>query len=611
MDNVALALADSRSEALESNTTLTELYASGHALDKDSLAALAAMLPRNATLTSLNVGDGSLGDQGLAILAAGVGTSPSLTRLDLENKGIEGQGVAALAAAVAQAPASKLKELVLSRNPLSAEGAAALAPILPRLEVLELSDCRWASGLDASASSPGPTALAWALRHCGQMRKVRGQHLARTATGGVCVPRVLLDSWPHPCCPASQLALDGSAFDGASLAELGAALGPCGALRELTMARVSWLGGRQGGVRAELSALMCCGDRLHPRQSQCLMGPSVGALLAPMAAAGRQLDCLDLSLCELGDEGAEKVAEAIRSGLVVRALRLHGNGIGATGTEALCGAVRTSLAASQGVTLTLDMGGNPGGGAALRALGDARGLTSLSLFDARVADDDVRWLAENVCRGAFVDATHLSLAGNSVSSEPLVVLLDALSEPSSMPGLQVLELAANPGTKEESFEVRAAPRHNTRGIVAGYGRKLVWRVGALAGSGRQGHVCQGAPGHLEGGGYRAVTHCASGGPTGTWDRPYLLNLCFVDAFDGKITSSSPHRGRRCAFERLLGVVKRASHLGAVADAWTGQPRWSGFGFWERWLRQFEPAPEAAPGQVKSARQAREVPPSND
>ena len=42
--------------ALESNSTLTELYASNHVVSVESAAALGAMLSKNSTLTSLCLG---------------------------------------------------------------------------------------------------------------------------------------------------------------------------------------------------------------------------------------------------------------------------------------------------------------------------------------------------------------------------------------------------------------------------------------------------------------------------------------------------------------------------------------------------------------------------
>jgi hypothetical protein len=69
--------------ALSSNTTLTELNITSHAIDPPSAAALARLLQSNTTLHSLSIGTSSFGDEGVAALAPGVG---NLTSLNLEGK---------------------------------------------------------------------------------------------------------------------------------------------------------------------------------------------------------------------------------------------------------------------------------------------------------------------------------------------------------------------------------------------------------------------------------------------------------------------------------------------------------------------------------------------
>ena len=74
--------------ALRTNTSLTELYASGHPVDASIAAAFAEALAVNSALRSLCIGDSELGDENLSALLPGVAASSSLTSLDLENKGI-------------------------------------------------------------------------------------------------------------------------------------------------------------------------------------------------------------------------------------------------------------------------------------------------------------------------------------------------------------------------------------------------------------------------------------------------------------------------------------------------------------------------------------------
>jgi hypothetical protein len=75
---------------------ITELYASGHAMDAATAARFADMLAVNTTLTALCIGDPEFGDAGLLALTPGLAASASLASIDLENKGVGDVGAAAL-----------------------------------------------------------------------------------------------------------------------------------------------------------------------------------------------------------------------------------------------------------------------------------------------------------------------------------------------------------------------------------------------------------------------------------------------------------------------------------------------------------------------------------
>lgn len=72
--------------ALSCNSTLTELYASNHAMAPAAAALVGDMLGANVTLRALCVGDAAFGDDGLAALAPGLARNTALTHHDLENK---------------------------------------------------------------------------------------------------------------------------------------------------------------------------------------------------------------------------------------------------------------------------------------------------------------------------------------------------------------------------------------------------------------------------------------------------------------------------------------------------------------------------------------------
>lgn len=120
--------------ALATNTTLHELYASGHSIGSEGAASFSRALTRNTSLRTLCVGSPALGDAGVAALATGVAENLTLHKLDLEHKGCGPPGAISLGHALGrQLSKAKadigdedagLRELTLARNQLGDDGAA-------------------------------------------------------------------------------------------------------------------------------------------------------------------------------------------------------------------------------------------------------------------------------------------------------------------------------------------------------------------------------------------------------------------------------------------------------------------------------------------------------
>ncbi|KAG0339841.1 Leucine-rich repeat-containing protein 34 [Podila humilis] len=148
-------------EAMTTNTTLKEFYASGHALDQDSANKLSQALMSNKTLERLNIGNDTLGSQPdiMSTLARGIALNRGLVKLDLENKGLGGneESVRALAAALGSSSSTSsssssatststststptLQELVLARNKLSDKDIAILSQSLTSNSTLQKLD---------------------------------------------------------------------------------------------------------------------------------------------------------------------------------------------------------------------------------------------------------------------------------------------------------------------------------------------------------------------------------------------------------------------------------------------------------------------------------------
>lgn len=126
--------------ALAHNTTLKELYCSGHALDIETMEQLSEALTLNDTLESLNIGTSSLGEnkQLLSIFCEGLAVNEGLRHLDLENKGLDNDAIALLANSLIKN--ETLRSLNLARNNMTDEIIEKLNESIRGLERLSLAD---------------------------------------------------------------------------------------------------------------------------------------------------------------------------------------------------------------------------------------------------------------------------------------------------------------------------------------------------------------------------------------------------------------------------------------------------------------------------------------
>ncbi|KAI7881926.1 RNI-like protein [Lichtheimia hyalospora FSU 10163] len=126
--------------ALAHNTTLKELYCSGHELDIETMEQLSEALTLNDTLSSLNIGTSTLGEnkQLVSILCEGLAVNEGLRHLDLENKGLDNDAIALLADSLIKN--ETLRSLNLSRNKITDDIIEKLNESIRGLEKLHLAD---------------------------------------------------------------------------------------------------------------------------------------------------------------------------------------------------------------------------------------------------------------------------------------------------------------------------------------------------------------------------------------------------------------------------------------------------------------------------------------
>lgn len=132
-------------KAISVNTTLRDLYISGHTLDATSMDLLAETLTLNNTLRTLNLGNSTFGMDisVFGLFCEGLAENEGLVKLDLENKGLlshpnqKYEVIRLLSEALAKN--KFLQELNLTRNELDNHAVELLAPALTTLLSINLS----------------------------------------------------------------------------------------------------------------------------------------------------------------------------------------------------------------------------------------------------------------------------------------------------------------------------------------------------------------------------------------------------------------------------------------------------------------------------------------
>ncbi|TYZ59738.1 hypothetical protein PybrP1_009813 [[Pythium] brassicae (nom. inval.)] len=131
--------------SISANTTLEELYLSGHRLSATALRAFADCVAANRALQLLCIGDDAFGDAGVHAVCDALARNPqsALQAWDLEHKSVTATGASTLGQLLATN--STLTTLTLSRNALSDDGIRALLDGLrenpqPALQSLQLTD---------------------------------------------------------------------------------------------------------------------------------------------------------------------------------------------------------------------------------------------------------------------------------------------------------------------------------------------------------------------------------------------------------------------------------------------------------------------------------------
>jgi Ran GTPase-activating protein (RanGAP) involved in mRNA processing and transport len=390
-------------EVLKRNTTLKELYASGHKIDEKAAIAIAEALLVNRTLTKMCIGDSTFGDAGVMALANGLASNQGLLVLDLEYKSV-GIGGAASLANMLRLPTHVLKELLLSRNELNDEAVVSLSDGVQHSGSLRLLDLS-----ENAFGVKGAAALGDALATAGLKTLKVSKNLLTDAGGTSIVTAAAINT--H----LTELWLDECAIGDETLKSFSAALGA------------------EGASTCALATLHL-ENSPEPLQKNQIGAEGATALAAALALGSKhcQLASINLRSNSVLNEGARAFAAAIKQS-------------GDTESERM-GAYDQRAAGSgqpQSTLRHLDLSGNSIGCAATAAAlvatavvgaGHAgSGLERLHLFNNDLGDEVCSAVAEVLSQAQahaqeqqWCSLIQLDLGANKISSVGCKTLLGPL-----------------------------------------------------------------------------------------------------------------------------------------------------------------------------------------
>ncbi|KAG0237776.1 hypothetical protein B0O80DRAFT_498507 [Mortierella sp. GBAus27b] len=424
-------------EALGANTTLKELYASGHSFDEAAAKTLAIALEQNTTLERLNVGNDHFGtNEGvIKVFAEGLAKNKGLVRLDLENKGLGGYhatSVTFLAGALERN--DTLTEINLARNKLADQDIEILCSALGRshrslqkldlsLNSFEESGTRFIANLLAGQDQKEQGGLTEIDLSDNEITEEGGRAIGQALTTNKALQRLRMSSCMEPQAPVAEGVED----------------------------KIPW--------DDEIEVL---NKRLTPEQEQEIRsdGDAVLETISDALKTNNTLEELWMDYCNISSVGATFLANALRHNQGLITVRMRNNRIGNRGGRVLGAALSPTDSAAQGsadssstssynTTLkNLELGSNKVGVLGWYGLVGANSLESLGLYENGI----------NVLHEALenhLGTSTLSTTAASVSATPTAQVSASIpngtsSSPQVFEKLIHLDVGCN-GISRESY----------------------------------------------------------------------------------------------------------------------------------------------------------------
>lgn len=325
--------------ALEKNTHMAHLAASGHRLTGRALEAVSAMLSTNRALRHLAIGDSELGDVGVAAIEAGLLGNGSLEVLDLDFKGL-GLGAAGVMARVLANRFSGLVHLNLARNGLADDAVAVLAEGMrgnTRLMRLDLADNAFTAAALVSLGGVLPTTGVGVLSLSGN--NLAGQDVAAAR-------EFLSDE-----SPVTDLFMDRCSLGNDVAAACASGLGR---LRRLSLRDCGIGIGGATGVAAGVA--QCATLQVLDLSENPVCDAGLTALCVGLTAAACAVTRLDVTHCGLGVDSLAALLTV--SGAHMTHINMFANHVGDALRQLIDAGADDAVWTTADSLVDLDLGGN-------------------------------------------------------------------------------------------------------------------------------------------------------------------------------------------------------------------------------------------------------------
>ena len=368
-------------EALEKNTTLTELTLKYERIEEDSIKAIASVLKRNTKLTKLSlIHDfyGIVDGSGSArVIAEALKENTTLTKLELNSYYIDSDGAQAIAEILKEN--ITLTELVLVCNGIDADGAEVITGALKENNTL-LKLCLLSNQLNSNSAQ----AIAEALKENVRLTELAlegndlgdkgAQVIAAALKGNNTLTKLNL--------MANFISIDGAKA-------IAAALKVNTTLTELDLSHNRIC---RNGIQAIAVAL----KENATLTMLGLEGNNIGTIGAKDIAGALKenatLTKLGLQRCKIGDDGARAILGALKENTSLSMLNLDGNSLSVIGAKAIAGALKVNTTVTQLYLRYNQIGryGHDGVQAIAGALKENVTLTKLDLGDNLISTTGVK-----------------------------------------------------------------------------------------------------------------------------------------------------------------------------------------------------------------------------